>query len=421
MEHIDIPAGEIHVPYNWSYANAAARTADVITDATLLERLALQVDTGAYYRLTGVSPAAWTVVADPTALAAALALKAPLASPTITGTMTVLHNANVGDGSANSRVAVDSIASGTAGGGAVTVQNAGTYIIAIGNYSNLIGGAYNAGAALYYSGTLTFNRGGADVGKVFSTGRWVLGTTPVDDGVNTLQVNGPAKVTGALTTTGQTLLNGGAATGSFGTVGNACGLFKSATGTSVGISVGASGGGYGEVGYNVDFQTSSNTYKYVVTDTAGSLQFAGANIFVKGAVSGSAGAALTLATWATFTSAGLNSTPVGATTPATGSFTALSSAAPATKTAATYTVLATDTSLIFNTSATHTLTLPAAASFSGRWLYLKNIAAFAINSASSNVVPQAGGAAGTGILAATAGKWAALQSDGTSWQIMMSN
>ena len=38
--------------------------------------------------------------------------------------------------------------------------------------------------------------------------------------------------------------------------------------------------------------------------------------------------------------------------------------------------------------------------------------------ASSNVVPQAGGAAGTAILLAVAGNWATMVSDGTNWVIM---
>lgn len=78
-------------------------------------------------------------------------------------------------------------------------------------------------------------------------------------------------------------------------------------------------------------------------------------------------------------------------------------------------------SLIFNPSGTFTLTLPAAGTFIGAWFHAKTIAAQAVNSASSNVVPLAGGAAGTAILAATAGKWASLQSDGTNWIIMAAN
>lgn len=99
----------------------------------------------------------------------------------------------------------------------------------------------------------------------------------------------------------------------------------------------------------------------------------------------------------------------------------LGSAAPVTKTGTSSTVAASDSSIIYNASGTHTTTLPAAASFSGRWLYVKNIAAQTVNSASSNVVPLAGGAAGTALLVNTAGKFASLQSDGTNWILMSGN
>jgi uncharacterized cupin superfamily protein len=92
--------------------------------------------------------------------------------------------------------------------------------------------------------------------------------------------------------------------------------------------------------------------------------------------------------------------------------------APVTKTA-DFTVAATENWLINNkAAATCTVTLPAAASFSGREIMIKNIQAFTVVSATSNVVPLAGGAATTAILAATAGKWATLVSDGTNWIIM---
>lgn len=109
--------------------------------------------------------------------------------------------------------------------------------------------------------------------------------------------------------------------------------------------------------------------------------------------------------------------PVGAATIAG----PLSTGTPTTVTAATYTVAATDSSIIYNTAAANTTTLPAPASNNGRWLTVRTIAAFAISSASANVVPVTGGAAGTAILAGTAGKYAILQSDGTNWQIMVSN
>jgi hypothetical protein len=91
-----------------------------------------------------------------------------------------------------------------------------------------------------------------------------------------------------------------------------------------------------------------------------------------------------------------------------------------TNTGATYTVLITDTTII-QTTAASTYTLPAAASFTGRILNLVTQFAGTVISASSNVVPIAGGSAGTAILAATAGKWAKLQSNGTSWIIIASN
>lgn len=85
------------------------------------------------------------------------------------------------------------------------------------------------------------------------------------------------------------------------------------------------------------------------------------------------------------------------------------------------TMLFTDNSVIFNGAGSLTYTMQAAATYPGRWLYVKTIAAQTVVSASSNVVPLAGGAAATAILAATAGKWAALQSDGANWIIMASN
>ena len=93
--------------------------------------------------------------------------------------------------------------------------------------------------------------------------------------------------------------------------------------------------------------------------------------------------------------------------------------APVTVTGATYTMLATDSSLIINASATCTVTLLAPATYPGRILNIKTVAAYTVVSAGSNVVPVASTSAGTAILAATAGKWALLQSDGTNWVTML--
>ena len=76
---------------------------------------------------------------------------------------------------------------------------------------------------------------------------------------------------------------------------------------------------------------------------------------------------------------------------------------------------------ICNGSGSITVTLPNPATYVGPPIHLKTIAAFTVVSASSNVIPLIGGAAGTAILAATAGKWATLVPNGTSWVIMEGN
>jgi len=89
--------------------------------------------------------------------------------------------------------------------------------------------------------------------------------------------------------------------------------------------------------------------------------------------------------------------------------------APVTKTA-DFTVADGESYLINNkTGSTCTATLPTASSWSGRALTFTNYQAQTLVSASSNVVPRAGGAAATAILAATAGVWTTLVSDGTNW------
>lgn len=69
---------------------------------------------------------------------------------------------------------------------------------------------------------------------------------------------------------------------------------------------------------------------------------------------------------------------------------------------------------------TCTVTLPAASAWAGRAVTFKNLQLQTLVSASSNVVPLIGGAAGTAILPATVGAWATLVSDGTNWVVMQS-
>ena len=93
---------------------------------------------------------------------------------------------------------------------------------------------------------------------------------------------------------------------------------------------------------------------------------------------------------------------------------------PVTKTG-NFTLGANENEVICNGTATITATFHAASAWVVRKVRIKTIAAYTVVSASSNVVPLAGGAAGTAILAATAGKWAELVSDGTNWVIMAAN
>lgn len=89
--------------------------------------------------------------------------------------------------------------------------------------------------------------------------------------------------------------------------------------------------------------------------------------------------------------------------------------APVTKTA-NFTVAAGETWLINNKSGSScTVTLPSASTNTGRVLHFQNYQAQTLVSASSNVVPLAGGAATTAILQAVAGANATLVSDGTNW------
>jgi hypothetical protein len=99
---------------------------------------------------------------------------------------------------------------------------------------------------------------------------------------------------------------------------------------------------------------------------------------------------------------------------------AIGRGAPVTKTSS-FTLGIAENWIICNGTAIITATLPTASAWTGREIMIKTIAAFTVVSASSNVVPLAGGAAGTAILAATAGKFATLVSDGTNWIIMQAN
>ena len=98
--------------------------------------------------------------------------------------------------------------------------------------------------------------------------------------------------------------------------------------------------------------------------------------------------------------------------------TGLRRAAPVTKTA-DFVLDDTDDYVINNKAGSACVVgLPSAGAYIGRVVTIKTIQAQAVNSVSSNVVPRAGGAAGTAIVSGTAGNWAELVSDGSNWVIM---
>ena len=110
--------------------------------------------------------------------------------------------------------------------------------------------------------------------------------------------------------------------------------------------------------------------------------------------------------------------PVTSTLTVVGSFAAQT---PVIVNAATYTLLVTDFSLRITTT-NCTLTLPVATSYPGRILYISNITANSLISASSNVIPLGSSTPGTAILPATAGKFVMLQSDSLNyWVVLMAN
>jgi hypothetical protein len=86
---------------------------------------------------------------------------------------------------------------------------------------------------------------------------------------------------------------------------------------------------------------------------------------------------------------------------------------------ADYTIVNTDTWIINNkTGSALVLTFPAASSWTGRSITVKNMQTQLVNSVSSNIVPIGSTTAGTAILLGVIGNWAHLVSDGSNWIIM---
>ena len=97
----------------------------------------------------------------------------------------------------------------------------------------------------------------------------------------------------------------------------------------------------------------------------------------------------------------------------------LTRGAPVTKTS-NFALGSTENWVVCNGSAANvTVTMPNPADWVGREVMLKNLSGtYTVVSNASNVVPLAGGLAGTAILGATTGAWVTLVSDGVSWIAM---
>jgi hypothetical protein len=85
-----------------------------------------------------------------------------------------------------------------------------------------------------------------------------------------------------------------------------------------------------------------------------------------------------------------------------------------------YTVQGNEKCVTFNSTAAATITLPNAASYPCREITVRQIAAFAVTSPTSNVQPLTSLTAGTAILSG-AGKYARLVSNGQFWVTVESN
>lgn len=327
---------------------------------------------------------------------------------------------------------------GTLSGVSLTTQVSGTLPIANGGTNGTAtptSGAvpYGTGTAYAFSavGTsgqvLTSSGAGAPTWTTPTTGTVtsVTGTAPVvSSGGSTPAISmaaATASVNGYLTSTDWTTFNNkgsGSVTSVSGT-GTVNGITLTGTVTSSGsLTLGGTLGGIA----NSQLTNSSITINgsaislggTVSVGTVTSASVVSANGFAGTVATATTTPAITLTTTITGVLKG-NGTAISA---ATKDVDYIAPSAPVTKTA-DFTVAVGETWLINNKSgSTCTVTLPSATTYPGRYLTFQNNQDQSLVSASSNVIPQGGGAAGTAILTNVSGNWATLVSNGTNWVIM---
>ena len=313
---------------------------------------------------------------------------------------------------------VESLTSLTIGTGSKTFTvntNATDTAFIVGNRVRLVNSSVNYmdGVITAYSGTsMTVLVDGTSGSGTYTA--WFVTLTGSVGGVTSFSGNStgltPATATTGAISLGGTLnvFNGGTCQTSYtngqlligNTTGNTLTKATLTAGTNVSITNGA-----GSVTINA-------TDQFVGTVTSASV--ISANGFAGTVATATTTPAITLTTTVTGVLKG-NGTAISAATKDVDYF---APSPPVTQTA-NFTVGVNENWVINNkTGSTCTVTLPAAASYSGRAITFQNYQDQSLISASSNVVPRAGGAAGTAILDAVSGNWATLVSNGTNWVIM---
>ena len=256
----------------------------------------------------------------------------------------------------------------------------------------LVDGTAGSGTYTAWFVTLT-----GSVGGVTSFSGNSTGLTPATPTAGAISLAGTLNVanggTGQTTYTNGQLLIGN-------TTGNTLAKATLTAGTNVSITNGA-----GAITINA-------TDQFVGTVTSASV--VSANGFAGTVATATTTPAITLTTTITGVLKG-NGTAISAATKDVDYF---APSAPITKTA-DFTIGTNENFFINNKTTTAcTVTFPAASSWTGRQITIKNMQAQLVNSASSNVVPIDSTSAGTAILLGVVGNWATLLSDGTNWVIM---
>ena len=299
----------------------------------------------------------------------------------------------------------------TATNGAVTL--AGTLAIASGGTNG--SASPTAGAVAYGTGTAySFTLAGTTNQALLSTGAGTPTWNTLTSGSSILYGNGSGLFSNVTIGSGVSFTGGVlSATGTGGTVTSVTGTAPvvSSGGTTPAISMAAATTSVSGYLTSTDWNTFNG--KQPAGTYVTSVSVVSANGFA-GTVTTGATPAITLTTTITGLLKG-NGTAISAAVANT-DYVPLSTVL--TKTA-DYTITGTDTWIINNkTGSALTLTFPAASSWTGRSITVKNLQAQLVNSASSNIVPIDSATAGTAILLNVIGNWATMVSDGTNWVIM---